>query len=108
MERKSHCLTVEGAWTVLKVVIDSLTNYACLCNVYIYQLFPGHVIAIFLLVCVCVRVCARACVCVCVCIYIYIKIVLVMFKCVALMEFNLHFKLEMYFYFIVFCVIKLK
>ena len=70
-------------------MIDSLTNYACLFNVYIYQLFPGHVITIFLLVCV-------------------LKIVLVMFKCVVFMEFSLHFKLEMYFNFIVFCVKKLK
>jgi hypothetical protein len=35
-----------------------------------------------------------------------IKIVLVMFKCVVLMAFSLHFTLEMYFNFIVFCVIK--
>ena len=31
-----------------------------------------------------------------------------MFECVVFMEFTLHFKLEMYFYFTVFCVIKLK
>jgi len=35
-----------------------------------------------------------------------IKIVLVTFKCVVFMEFSLHFKLEMYFNFIVFCVKK--
>ena len=29
-----------------------------------------------------------------------------MFKCVVFMEFSLHFQLEMYFNFIVFCVIK--
>jgi len=37
-----------------------------------------------------------------------IKIVLVMLKCVVFMEFSTHFKKEMYFNFIVFCVIKLK
>lgn len=40
--------------------------------------------------------------CVCVC----VTIVLVMFKCVVFKAFSLHFKLEMYFNFIVFCVIK--